>query len=130
MNDTFNETAQCEAPTPTSEPPSVRPEFKVTQHPQGVSIRIDLPGVTPDKLSVTTEKQQLQVKASRGGHTPPEWTLLNQVERPAAYTLRLNLHRDLDLNQIKARFRNGELQIEVAQRAEIQPKQVAIDAAD
>lgn len=128
MSDTFH-TTNANA-TQTIEKTSIRPEFNVIQKEAGVSISIDLPGVTADNLSVTTEKQQLNLSAERRCETPAEWELLNQVDRPAAYSLKLNVHSDLDLSKIKAKFRNGVLQLEIAKRAEALPTKVDIEGAD
>lgn len=92
MNQSFNNTDQnctdnnCSAPTQAATP-SVRPEFNVKPNEAGVTISVDLPGISADQLSVTTEKQQIKVKANRSDNTPAEWTLLNQTERPAVYSL-------------------------------------------
>lgn len=134
MSESFNNSDQnctesnCCAPTQAATP-SVRPEFNVKPNEAGVTISVDLPGITADQLSVTTEKQQIKVKANRNDNTPAEWTLLNQVERPAAYSLKLNVHRDLDLTKIKAKFANGILHVAVAKRADTIPKKIQIDGA-
>lgn len=130
MSESFNNTdlqsAQSSNCTPVT--PSARPEFKVQPNETGITISVDLPGVPSDQLSVTTEKQQIKIKATRHSHTPSEWNLLNQVEQPASYSLKLNVHQDMDLTKIKAKFVNGVLHLLLTKRAESLPRNIEIDS--
>ena len=103
-----------------------RPQFKVEQKPYGVTVSVDLPGAAKENISITSEKQQLKVSATRATSTPEEWTLLNQVQDKTGYQLTLNVHADLDLTKNKASVENGVLSLENARLEESLPRKIDI----
>ena len=110
----------------TSTPNTYTPQYSTVRHDKGVIVNIDLPGVSKEDVTITSEKQQLHVTATRKSHTPDSWTLLNQVERPNAYLLKLNVHKDLDLSKAAAQFNNGVLSLNITKRQQSLPRQINI----
>lgn len=109
---------------------SIRPHFTVQNSETGATVQVDLPGVPADQLKVTSEKQQIKVIARRSDSIPEEWALLNNTHRPPAYSLKLNVHADLDPSTVKARFVSGVLMLHIAKRSEILPKKIDINTTE
>lgn len=124
-----NQTKDCQSPanTSTASVKALQPKYSATKNDTGVTIQVDLPGVLKSDLSITSEQQKLKINAARDSSTPSEWTLLNQTERPNAYSLTLDLHRNLDPSLAKARLVNGVLTLEIGRREECQPRQISIE---
>jgi HSP20 family molecular chaperone IbpA len=104
------------------------PAYRIKKADTGVTIYIDLPGVSKEAVSLTTEKQQLVVSARRESIEQDGWNLVNQVQRPDSYELKLNAHNDLNLSSASAKLENGVLQVQLTKREESLPRQ--IDIAD
>lgn len=129
MNQFPNNTqdSQCTSNSATACTKADQPRYSASKNESGISIRVDLPGVTKNNLSITSEQQKLKISATRDSSAPTEWTLLNQVEQPSAYSLTLDLHRNLDPSLAKAKLVNGVLTLDIERREECQPRQIAIE---
>ncbi|WBB80824.1 Hsp20/alpha crystallin family protein [Micromonospora sp. WMMD882] len=90
---------------------------------------LDLPGVRPDSIDCTVERNVLTVRAER--HRPTgDHVELVAAERPmGVFTRRLFLGDTLDTDRLEAGYDNGvlTLRIPVAERAK--PRRVAVTAA-
>ncbi|MET7707728.1 Hsp20/alpha crystallin family protein [Micromonospora sp. NPDC005189] len=88
----------------------------------------DLPGVDPDTIDCTVERNVLTVRAERR-RLAGEGVELVAAERPmGTFTRRLFLGDTLDTDKLEAGYENGvlTLRIPVAERAK--PRRVAINA--
>lgn len=103
-----------------------RPKFQTRKSTTGVSIRIDLPGVKREHVTISSEKNRLRIEASRSDAIPEDWALLNDSTRPSDYLLELNTHSDLDLLSTIANLRNGVLTLEISRREESLPRQIPL----
>ncbi|WDZ83131.1 Hsp20/alpha crystallin family protein [Micromonospora cathayae] len=91
---------------------------------------LDLPGVDPDSIDCTVERNVLTVRAERRRPTGDTVELV-AAERPmGTFTRRLFLGDTLDTDRLEAGYDNGvlTLRIPVAERAK--PRRVAVLAAN
>lgn len=89
-------------------------------------VHFDLPGVDPESVEVTVEKNVLTVSARREltRSEDQEWLV---SERPSGtFTRRLHLGEGLDTEHIEARYDNGVLTLSVPVAEAAKPKKVAI----
>ncbi|MGJ8673560.1 Hsp20/alpha crystallin family protein [Rubritalea sp.] len=105
---------------------TLNPRYNTVTHEKGVHIHIDLPGVNKQDISITSEKTQLKISATRENAQPEAWTLLNQVERPSSYQLKLNVHSDFDLSSTTAQLEHGVLKLSLSKREESLPRQINV----
>jgi len=101
------------------------------RHGEDFVVELDLPGVEPDSIDLTVEKNVLTVHAerSRGGLDGGEEYLV--AERPqGTFSRQLFLGDSLDSNRIDARYRDGvlTLRLPIAERAK--PRRVPITTLD
>lgn len=92
-------------------------------------VDLDLPGVRPESIEVTVEKNVLSVKAERRWDT--EGVEVVACERPeGTFTRELMLGENLDSDRISASFRDGVLRLALPVAEEAKARRVEVTAAD
>jgi HSP20 family protein len=95
-----------------------------------VVVNFDLPGVDPESIELTVERNVLTVKASRpGSHQKDDEVLV--AERPAGeFARRLFLGRSLDTDRVEANYDRGvlSLSIPVAEKAKSRKIEIGVSA--
>lgn len=76
-------------------------------------LRVDLPGVSQDSLSVTADGEILTISTAAEEDAPPRWFR------------RLSLPRDADVDAIAAKLADGVLSVEIP-RVDRSARQIAI----
>jgi HSP20 family protein len=92
--------------------------------------RFDLPGIDPDSLDVSAENNTLTVRAERRRRDPEGSTYLVSERPSGVYSRQLVLGDGLDVEQIRADYRDGvlTLTIPVAERAK--PRKIEISRGE
>lgn len=96
-----------------------------------LTIRMDLPGIDPDKVEVTVQDNVLLINGSRP--FPYESDKIRWVRRGSFYgdfTQRVVLGKGLKLDAIKARYDDGVLELTVPYAEEVQPRKISIEVGD
>jgi HSP20 family protein len=103
----------------------------LSRHDDSVVARFDLPGVAPESIQVTVERDVLQVSGTRGTETAEGSVLVSERPR-GTFTRQVSLGRALDTEHIGARYDNGVLTVTIplaekhrARRIEVQGVPVA-----
>lgn len=94
-------------------------------------VRLDLPGVDPDRVEVTVQDNVLLVNGSRS--FPFDADEVRFVRRGTFYgdfTQRVMLGKGLDVEKIAARYDNGVLELRIPYAEEIQPRKISIEVAN
>ncbi len=100
----------------------------VFQTEDGLIIRMELAGVSPEDVEVTCQENNLVINGTR--RFPYDAEKVQFLRRGSFYgdfTQRVALGRGLALDGISARFENGVLELTVPFSEEIQPKRVQIE---
>lgn len=91
-------------------------------------VHFDVPGIDPESLELTVEKDVLSVRAERGWQ-PNEGDEVLVSERPqGAFTRQLFLGDGLAADHIEARYDNGVLTVTVPVAEQAKPRKVAISS--
>jgi HSP20 family protein len=95
-----------------------------------VVVSFDLPGIDPESLDVTVEKDALTVRADRNFQVAEGERVLVSERPTGRFTRRLLLGEHLDGDRIEARYDNGvlTLTIPVAEQAQARKVQIASGA--
>ena len=89
-------------------------------------VNFDVPGVNPDSIDLTVDKNVLTVRAERGWQ-PQEGTEVLVSERPhGIFTRQLFLGDSLDSANIAGTFRDGVLTLTIPVAEQAKPRKVAI----
>lgn len=98
---------------------------------EGLVIRMDLPGVDASSVDVTVQDNVLVINGTRG--FPYEGDKVRFLRRGAFYgdfTQRVVLGKGLKLDEIRASFDSGVLELKVPFAEEIQPRKIDIEVGN
>jgi HSP20 family protein len=107
----------------------VFPAVNVFRDENGLTARMEVPGVTPDSLEVQAHDRTLTVSGQRDAGIP-EGASYHRREREAGrFSRSLHLPADLDLGKVDASYKNGILTIRVPKSEQAKPRQIAVSVA-
>ena len=107
----------------------VFPPVNVFQDKDGYIVRVEVPGVDPDKLNVETNGQTLTISGERGT-TGVEGASYHRREREdGKFSRSLTLSSNFDLQNAQASYKHGVLSIRVPLKAAAKPRQIEVQAA-
>jgi HSP20 family protein len=92
-------------------------------------VEFDLPGVSPDSIDLTVERNVLTVHATRHRTARGEQQEMLVGERPhGVFSRQLFLGESLDTDRIQARYADGVLTLHIPVAEQAKPKKVTIQA--
>jgi HSP20 family protein len=91
-------------------------------------VHVDIPGVDPDSIELTVERNVLVLKAERSWQ-PAEGAEVVTAERPqGSFTRQLFLGENLDVDQIQASYEHGVLTLRLPVAQAAKPRRVEIQS--
>lgn len=127
MNINETTTAPAETKVRSSESPVFIPAADIFETPDAVLIRCDMPGVAEADLEITLSNKVLalsgkQLEPDRGGLETNACEYLTGIYRRS-----FNINRDLDESAVRARMKDGVLEIELPKAKEARPRRIPIE---
>ena len=104
------------------------PAVDIFEKDETTFIMADMPGVAPDDIDVTLERQVLTLTGRVKPQTPEGYRRLSTEYREGNYHRVFTLSDAVDQKKIKADFKNGVLRLELPRAAEAKPKKIAVKA--
>jgi HSP20 family protein len=104
------------------------PSVDIYETDQGVIIAADLPGVNKEDVVVEVKDNMMSISGERSADPERQATNYYRRERICG-----NFHRSFTLHamvlpeQIKAKFKNGVLMVEIPKPVEETPRQISVD---
>jgi HSP20 family protein len=102
----------------------------VWQADDGYHVALDLPGVDPSSVEITSERNMLTIAAQR----QPEYEQGQNVlvaERPQGrFTRQLQLAESLDSQKVQARYANGVLHLVIPVAEAAQPRRIEVQSGE
>jgi HSP20 family protein len=92
-----------------------------------VIVDIDLPGIDPESIDITVERNHVSLRAERHRPTRDGDVVLASGRRHGQFRRDLYLGEALDSSRISAQYDNGVLTLTVPLAESAQPRKVAID---
>lgn len=93
------------------------PRYKARRTDEGLEAAFELPGVDPDKTSISVEADLLKISGER--------TELGK-EESVAFERTLRVPDDLDASRVEANLKNGLLSVRIPKIKKEEPKRIAI----
>ena len=94
-------------------------------------IRMDLPGVDPDKVEVTVQDNVLLINGTRSfPHDPEKVRFVRRGTFYGDFTQRVMLGKGLKLDSIDARFDAGVLELTIPYAEEVLPRKISIQVGN
>jgi HSP20 family protein len=93
-------------------------------------LHVDLPGVDPKAVEITSEQGVLTIRGRREDTKREDRDGYRRVERISGeFQRRFNLPDSADVHNIKAKAVNGVLEVTIPKLAQVQPQRIAVEAA-
>ncbi len=105
-----------------------RPAVDIYETETGVILAVELPGVGKENVAVEVKDNILTLKGER--LSKPEIKKENYYRQERCYgnfQRSFTLHHNIQSNLIKAKFKDGMLEIEIPRPEEEQPKQITVN---
>lgn len=95
---------------------SGRPAVEYDAHDAGWTLRVPLPGLAPEALTVAWEDDTLVLEASSPQVEDDGWTTVRRERAAWSFARRLRFPQAVDVDGIAARLEDGVLTVEVPRR--------------
>lgn len=105
-----------------------RPTVDIYETEQGIVIKVDLPGVKKEDVSVEIKENLLTLKGERKQDTEvAEENYLRRERCCGSFHRAFSLQYQVSPEMIKAKFKDGVLMVEVPKLEEEKPKQIQVN---
>ncbi|HET6663302.1 MAG TPA: Hsp20/alpha crystallin family protein [Acidimicrobiales bacterium] len=91
-----------------------------------VFVNFDLPGVDPDSIDLTVERDMLTVTATRRFEKSEGDEVLASERPQGTFTRRVLLGESLDTSQLEAAYDHGVLSVTIPVAEQAQPRKIAV----
>lgn len=124
--------AESESPAPPVAPAGSAPRWLRTppidifETEQGLVLRADLPGVTPDTLELQVQDNKLTLFGRVQGDLPEESRLAHQEYRVGDFLRSFILSDDVDHDRISARLNDGVLEVTLPRAEKVKPRKIQV----
>jgi HSP20 family protein len=106
------------------------PPVDIHEDAQQFLLHVDVPGVDPKAVEISTEQGVLTIRGQRAESTQQEGTGYRRVERiKGEFLRRFSLPETADTQNIRAKAANGVLEVAIPKLAQLQPQRVTVEAA-
>ena len=89
-------------------------------------VQFDLPGVDPESIDLTVEKNVLTVRAERKWETRDDQEMVISERVQGSFSRQLFLGDSLDAEHVEARYHNGVLTLSIPVAEQAKPRKVAV----
>ena len=96
------------------------------RHGDQVFVNFDLPGVDPDAIDVTVERDVLTVSATRRFERAEGDEVLASERPQGTFTRRVFLGESLDIGRLEAAYDHGVLSISIPVAEKAQPRKISV----
>ena len=107
----------------------VFPPVNVFSDRDGYVVKVEVPGIAPDQLSIEGNGRTLTISGTRKVEAPQGGSFHRREREAGQFSRSLQLPEDLDVNAAQATCKHGVLTIRVPKRQEAKPRQINIQAA-
>jgi HSP20 family protein len=128
------EGAQGAAPTPggaerTRTRPVYAPRTDILETDDGLVLLADMPGVSPDGVDVTLERQVLTIRGRAEDSPPQGFSPVYREYQPGDYERSFTLSEEIEAERIEASCKNGVLRLVLPKAGPAQTKRIQVRAS-
>lgn len=99
------------------------------QKDDGLVIRAELPGLTPDGITVSLERRRVTISGERKREHEGRGAYHRRERSFGKFSRSIAVPEDLDVEKAVAQWRNGVLTLRVPPMAEAKPRHITVQAA-
>ena len=93
-------------------------------------VHLDLPGVDPDSIDLTTEQNVLTIRAERRFNTHEEDEIIVNERQQGTFSRQLFLSEALDAENIQATYEQGVLTLEIPVAERAKPRRIQVSRGE
>src|SRR4051812_3158312 len=104
------------------------PAVDIYEDANGITLKMEVPGVSQQDINVSLENNTLTVSGERKFEKNEKEENFHRIElRYGAFTRSFSLPNTVDVEKAHANYENGILSIQLAKKAEAKPKQIKVN---
>jgi HSP20 family protein len=104
------------------------PPVDIYENEQGITLKMEVPGVSQDDLNINLENNTLSISGERKFEKNEKEENFHRIERRyGSFTRSFTLPNTVDSEKVNANYENGILSIQLAKKAEAKPKQIKVN---
>lgn len=107
----------------------VFPAVNVFSDRDGYVIRLEVPGMSPEQISIESQGRTLTISGKRESGAPQGGSFHRRERNSGQFSRSLQLPADLDLGRAEASYKRGMLTIRIPKKEEAKPRQITVKAA-
>ncbi|MGV6815754.1 MAG: Hsp20/alpha crystallin family protein [Thiotrichales bacterium] len=108
---------------------SLRPAADIVEGKDGVTLHVDLPGVSKESLEIDVDQNVLTIKGGINLHTPEDLEPSYIDVHSGVFERRFTLGEQLDSGGIKAELNQGELKLFIPRSEQHKPRKIEVKVA-
>jgi HSP20 family protein len=106
---------------------ALRPAGDIFEHEGGITLLLDMPGVSKDRLDIQSDRNSLVIEGEVEISMPKDTESLHADIRSTHYRRSFSLSGEqLDTQAVAASLKDGVLRIDIPKRAELQPRKIEV----
>jgi HSP20 family protein len=105
-----------------------RPSVDIYEVENGLMLLADVPGATPEGVTITLERCVLSIHAQAAEHAPEGYSLVYQEYEEGDFECQFTLAGEFDAGNIEANLTNGVLRLTIPKAPEAQARTIQIKA--
>lgn len=109
--------------------PVYAPRTDIFETDEGLVMLADMPGVSPDSVDVTLERQVLTVRGRAEDSPPQGFSPVYREYQPGDYERAFTLSEDFEAERIEASCKNGVLRLFLPKAGPAQTKRIQVRAS-
>lgn len=103
------------------------PAVDVREETGSYIIEVDVPGVAPGDIEITTDERALVIKGSRSAQDSETTEGFNRAERiQGGFSRRFRLPEEVDESAIEAKSENGVLRVMLPKQEKTEPRRIPV----
>lgn len=91
------------------------------------TLKLEMPGVTREKLEITMENDELEIRGSVAPYKPENKELMYSEFSQYDYFRRFTVGNDIDRDKVSAVFEDGVLTLVLQKHESVKPRKIAIN---
>jgi HSP20 family protein len=105
-----------------------RPRVDIYETDRGLMLLADVPGATPEGLTITLDRRALNVHAKVEDHAPEGYSPIYQEYQIGDFECDFTLSGDFDADKIEASLTSGVLRLMVPRAEQVEARTIKITA--
>jgi HSP20 family protein len=107
----------------------VYPPVNVFSDKDGYLVKIEAPGLAPEKLTIEAHGRTLTISGKREAAAPQGGSFHRRERGGGEFSRSLQLPAELDLARSEATYTHGMLTVRIPKKEEAKPRQITVKAA-